>query len=95
MHRASAPGRRVFVSPPRNHFALDESARAVLLLAGGIGITPLMAMAHRLHASARLSRCTTAPGQPRPGGLAGDLGAAPWAPRVHWHLSRTRAGAPS
>ncbi|MGI4857437.1 MAG: PDR/VanB family oxidoreductase [Janthinobacterium lividum] len=36
------------VSRPRNNFALDETAQKVILLAGGIGITPLKAMAHRL-----------------------------------------------
>ncbi|MFD4840073.1 PDR/VanB family oxidoreductase [Achromobacter sp. NPDC058515] len=39
---------RVRVSWPRNHFQLDPAARKVLLLAGGIGITPLKAMAHAL-----------------------------------------------
>lgn len=33
---------------PRNHFPLDETAPAHLLIAGGIGITPLLAMADRL-----------------------------------------------
>ncbi len=41
---------RVRVGAPRNHFALEPGARRVLLLAGGIGVTPLKAMAHRLHA---------------------------------------------
>jgi ferredoxin-NADP reductase len=36
------------VSGPHNHFALDLSAPAYLLVAGGIGITPLVAMAQRL-----------------------------------------------
>ncbi|HEY0178658.1 MAG TPA: PDR/VanB family oxidoreductase [Dokdonella sp.] len=36
------------VGPPRNHFALAEDAARVILLAGGIGVTPLKAMAHRL-----------------------------------------------
>ncbi len=35
---------------PKNLFRLDESARRVLLIAGGIGITPLAAMADRLKA---------------------------------------------
>ncbi len=38
------------VSGPHNHFALDLSAPAYLLVAGGIGITPLVAMAQRLAA---------------------------------------------
>jgi ferredoxin-NADP reductase len=38
------------VSGPHNHFALDLSAPAYLLIAGGIGITPLVAMAQRLAA---------------------------------------------
>jgi ferredoxin-NADP reductase len=40
------------VSGPHNHFALDLSAPAYLLIAGGIGITPLVAMAQRLAAQA-------------------------------------------
>ena len=40
----------VMVSRPRNNFALDGRAGNVILLAGGIGITPLKAMAHQLDA---------------------------------------------
>jgi ferredoxin-NADP reductase len=36
------------VSGPHNHFVLDLSAPAYLLIGGGIGITPLVAMAQRL-----------------------------------------------
>ena len=43
-----AAGDRLSISGPRNHFALDESADAYVLVAGGIGITPLVAMARRL-----------------------------------------------
>ena len=50
MHRAFRAGRRVFITRPRNHFPLVESATRSLLFAGGIGVTPLLAMAHRLHA---------------------------------------------
>jgi vanillate O-demethylase ferredoxin subunit len=39
------------ISEPRNHFVLEPTARKSLLLAGGIGITPLLAMAEQLHAS--------------------------------------------
>ncbi|GAA1483170.1 PDR/VanB family oxidoreductase [Gordonia sinesedis] len=39
-------GADIAVRGPRNHFALDDSPRYVFV-AGGIGITPIMAMAHR------------------------------------------------
>lgn len=38
----------VTISEPRNHFALEPTARRVLLLAGGIGITPILSMAEAL-----------------------------------------------
>ena len=39
---------RVRVSCPRNNFELAEGARKVILIAGGIGVTPLKSMAHQL-----------------------------------------------
>jgi len=53
MHEAVAEGTLLQVGTPRNLFALDEAASYSLLLAGGIGITPLLAMAHRLAALGR------------------------------------------
>jgi phthalate 4,5-dioxygenase reductase subunit len=37
-------------SPPANYFALDPQARSHLLIAGGIGITPVMSMVRELQA---------------------------------------------
>lgn len=48
-------GDRLQVSAPQNHFALDLSAPGYLLVAGGIGITPLVLMAQRLGAHAKRS----------------------------------------
>ena len=42
----------VKVSAPRNHFPLLPEARKTLLLAGGIGITPLKSMIHALDKAA-------------------------------------------
>ena len=36
------------ISAPKNHFALAHDARSHLLLAGGIGVTPILCMAERL-----------------------------------------------
>lgn len=38
----------VQINAPRNHFELNENANNYLLIAGGIGITPIMLMAARL-----------------------------------------------
>lgn len=41
------------ISAPKNHFPLDEHAAHTILLAGGIGITPLLCMAGQLHEADR------------------------------------------
>ncbi len=45
-----AVGDRLRVTPPQNHFPLDLAAPAYLLVAGGIGVTPLLGMARQLAA---------------------------------------------
>ncbi|MFD7325280.1 PDR/VanB family oxidoreductase [Streptomyces sp. NPDC059875] len=44
VHTVLRPGQQVTVSEPRNHFALED-AGGYVFVAGGIGITPLLAMA--------------------------------------------------
>ena len=53
VHTAIKAGDIVTVSGPRNNFALREDAECSLLIAGGIGITPLMSMIRRLEALSR------------------------------------------
>lgn len=43
-----APGDRVRTSAPLNNFPLHQDARPALLIAGGIGITPILSMAAAL-----------------------------------------------
>jgi vanillate O-demethylase ferredoxin subunit len=47
-HEALKVGAEVLVSAPRNNFPLAEGAARHVLVAGGIGITPLLAMARQL-----------------------------------------------
>lgn len=47
------PGDRVTVSAPKNSFALTDSQTPALLVAGGIGITPIASMATALKAAGR------------------------------------------
>ena len=42
------PGAKLFVSEPRNAFALDYTRPAYLLVAGGIGVTPIIGQAQAL-----------------------------------------------
>lgn len=48
IHEAVASGTAVQMRGPKNHFRLHETAEYYLLIAGGIGITPIIAMADRL-----------------------------------------------
>lgn len=47
------PGDEITATGPKNHFPLDGGDGPVLLLAGGIGVTPLIAMATALSAGSR------------------------------------------
>lgn len=48
MHEQVHEGRVLQISAPKNHFPLDPAAPRSLLLAGGIGVTPILAMAKSL-----------------------------------------------
>lgn len=48
IHERLQVGDTVRISAPRNHFHLASGARRHLLLAGGIGVTPILCMAERL-----------------------------------------------
>ncbi|MGL5967268.1 MAG: PDR/VanB family oxidoreductase [Kluyvera sp.] len=77
----------VQVSEPRNLFALAEHSAHSLLIGGGIGITPMLAMAAELHRAGRsfsLHYCA------RTRDLAAflpQLAACAYAPQVHLHFS--------
>ena len=49
IHSTFVPGLECEVSLPRNHFPLTGTEDSVLLFAGGVGVTPIMAMARELH----------------------------------------------
>ena len=51
MHDRVREGDVITISEPRNNFVLDWSATHQLLLAGGIGVTPILSMARHLNAA--------------------------------------------
>ncbi|WP_421955918.1 cytochrome P450/oxidoreductase [Polaromonas sp.] len=50
VHGNLSAGDSVRVRGPRNHFHMDEKCRRIIFVAGGIGITPVSAMARRARA---------------------------------------------
>ncbi|OCW59230.1 cytochrome P450/oxidoreductase [Hoeflea olei] len=53
IHETLKPGTMVRIRGPKNYFRLEEQAPRHILIAGGIGITPILAMADRLKALGR------------------------------------------
>jgi len=85
LHDGVNVGDLLTISEPRNHFPLVHAKRTVLL-AGGIGITPLLCMAQRLHAIAadfELHYCTRSVERTA---FREEIAAAPFAQRVHFHF---------
>ena len=87
MHRIFAQGRMVFISKPLNHFPLDESASKTYLMGGGIGITPMIAMAHRLHVLGADFEMHYSCSKQANAGFLTDLAQMPWRKHVHLHFS--------
>jgi len=87
MHRIFEEGRRVFISHPINHFPLDETAAHSYLMGGGIGVTPMIAMAHRLHAIGASFDLHYSCHTRASAGFVEALAQMPWADRVHLHFS--------
>ena len=87
MHRIFEKGRMVFISRPLNHFPLVEDASHVYLMGGGIGVTPLIAMAHRLHALGRSFSMHYSCSRRNRAGFLDDLAAMPWKGRINLHFS--------
>ena len=64
LHAQLKPGAMVSVSLPRNHFPISPDARRHVMIAGGIGITPFLAMMDALDATDRsyeLHYCARSP----------------------------------
>ena len=87
LHRIFNQGRRIFISRPINHFQLDARASYSVLLGGGIGITPMIAMAHELHAQDQNFSFHYSGRSKSTMGYLQDLKTMPWAEKVNLHIS--------
>jgi vanillate O-demethylase ferredoxin subunit len=85
MHDAVQEGDTLQISEPRNHFPLVHAQRTVLL-AGGIGVTPLLCMAQRLQAigsAFEMHYCTRSEGRTA---FCDEIRASAFAAKVHFHF---------
>ncbi|WGW03466.1 2Fe-2S iron-sulfur cluster-binding protein [Tropicibacter oceani] len=87
LHRIFSEGRKVFISKPINHFPLVEDAVHSYLMAGGIGVTPMIAMAHRLHALGQPFSLHYSVKSKASAGFLNELFSFPWADKVSLHIS--------
>ncbi len=95
VHEHLRVGQRLTISAPRNNFALDESAPHTVLVAGGIGITPLLCMLRHLtarQASVELVYCARSRREAAFVEAIEDLARAEGVP-VSWHIDQ-EAGCP-
>ncbi len=86
VHATFVEGALIQIGQPRNNFPLLESAGHSVLLAGGIGVTPILAMAWRLHtlgASFELHYCVRTEARAAFKALLAD---APFRGRVALHI---------
>jgi ferredoxin-NADP reductase len=91
LHERVHEGDQLAVSEPRNTFALDAQARHHQLLAGGIGLTPLLAMAQQLRRDgAAFTLCVFARSRAH---VAFAHALAALGPSVRLHFDEPAAGA--
>ncbi|MFC3608596.1 PDR/VanB family oxidoreductase [Stutzerimonas tarimensis] len=86
VHDGLAEGSEVSISLPRNLFPLVPAARRSILIGGGIGVTPMIAMAFALQASAsdfELHYCGRSRSR---SAFLDELAGAAFAARVHTHF---------
>jgi len=86
MHDEIEEGMTLRISAPKNHFPMASDASHSLLLAGGIGVTPLLCMAERMAAighSFEMHYCTRSPQRTA---FRQRIAEAPFAPQVTLHV---------
>jgi len=92
VHEQLRVGMPITISAPRNNFHLHEDAGHSVLVAGGIGVTPLLCMAQRLKALGRSFEFLY---------FARSRASAAFVPEiealgvpVHWHFDAEKGGPP-
>ncbi|KQV85589.1 PDR/VanB family oxidoreductase [Rhizobacter sp. Root1221] len=90
VHEQLAPGQVLQVSAPKNHFPLAAHAGRSLLIAGGIGITPILAMARQLARDGSDFELHYAASSVERMAFRAEIEASTWAHAVYFHVGDTR-----
>lgn len=85
-HAQLHEGARVTIGAPRNSFPVAEGAPAHVLIGGGIGITPMIAMAFSLHARGRRIELHYCARSRVSSAFINDLAASSFSAHVHFHF---------
>jgi vanillate O-demethylase ferredoxin subunit len=86
MHDAVGEGNTLRISAPKNHFPLAHGAAHSVLIAGGIGVTPILCMAERLAVAGspfEMHYCTRSRDRTA---FAGRIAQATFASQVQFHF---------
>ncbi len=86
LHDEIREGDELQISEPKNHFPLAHEAKRSLLLAGGIGVTPILCMAERLAAAGadfEMHYCTRSPQRTA---FRERIAASPFSNKVVFHF---------
>ncbi|SBS27610.1 Phenoxybenzoate dioxygenase subunit beta [Marinomonas spartinae] len=81
-------GDELNISAPRNHFSLAKTKRKALLIAGGIGVTPLLPMAQQLHKMGLPFEFHYCAKSPDTAAFAKALESGSFADKMHFHYSQ-------
>ncbi len=85
VHDSVQDGDLLQISTPKNHFPLAHDAKQHLLLAGGIGVTPILCMAERLAITGAAFEMHYATRAPERTAFRARIAASGFADRVHFH----------
>jgi len=87
MHERIKEGDQLTISEPRNNFVLDEGAGHYTLIAGGIGITPILSMARHLEKAGGNFRLLYFTRSIKHTAFHELLGGGEYSNRVHFHYA--------
>jgi ferredoxin-NADP reductase len=92
VHEQLRVGQVLRIGAPRNNFSLHEDAAHTVLVAGGIGVTPILAMARRLQALGRSFEVIFLSRSRAQAAFVDEIAAL--CGTVHWHFDTEKGGPP-